>query len=250
MEKNSLFKEELMWLGITEVSEDGEHIFIGDRELSQSVNGMGYKKVTICPSNKNNLEKQRILRVHRIVYAWHKGPIPPTMCVDHISGDTFDNSIENLRLVTEKENRNAFRTKNGTKERACSLKTPREEYEKRIAKYEKELKTTESASRKSSLQSMIGALKANLRYYDSHIEEYLKEQETKEETKKLVQEAQAKKKEAAECKQKLRFIATEYRLRGDKQSWHQFMGLINNFDVLPLEKLKDIADKTFDKLAN
>ena len=251
MFNNSLSRADLQWLGITEVSEDGKTIKVGDHDLAQCGNNKGYKNVTICPNTGNCLEKQKKLYVHRVVYAWHKGYIPANMQVDHLSGDRNDNSIENLRLVTNKENSNAFKAKHGTRALACSLKTPREEYEKRLAKYEEELKIVDS-SRKASVCTMIQCLKANLRYYDSHIEEYRKEQEEKAKEKAvndaLIAEAKASRKRVAECKKKLRVIATEYRLKGNKQQWHNFMGLLNNFDAVPLEKLEEIADKTITKL--
>jgi len=37
---------------------------------------------------------------HRIVWELLRGPIPIGMCIDHIDGDTSNNQIENLRLVT------------------------------------------------------------------------------------------------------------------------------------------------------
>lgn len=50
--------------------------------------------------------------VHRIVWELFNGSIPDGLCIDHIDGDTSNNKIENLRLVTHKENmRNAKRSK-------------------------------------------------------------------------------------------------------------------------------------------
>lgn len=247
MFNNSLSKADLEWLGITEVSEDGKTIKVGDHELAQSNISKGYKQIAIYPNSGNCLEKQKKLLVHRVVFAWHKGYIPPNMQVDHISGDMHDNSADNLRLVTDKENKNAFRSKHGTRENACSLKTPREEYEKRLARYEEEFKTAEG-NRKTSVKCMISTLKSNLRYYDSHIEEYLKAQEAKATEAAVVAEAKAQRKADAEIKKKLQAIATEYRLRGNKQQWHQFKGLLKNFDALPREKLEEITAKAITKL--
>lgn len=246
MFNNSLSKADLEWLGITEVSEDGKTIKVGDKEISQC-DCKGYKQINIQPNSKNNLEKQKHLQVHRVVYAWHKGYIPNNMHVDHLSGNRHDNSVGNLRLLTNQENLNAFRSKHGTREIACSLKITREEYESRLARYEEELKTAEG-SRKGSVRALISTLKANLRYYDNHIEEYRKAQEAKAAEETVVAEAKAQRKIDAELKKKLRAIATEYRLRNNKPQWHQFMGLLKNFDALPREKLEEITTKTITKL--
>jgi hypothetical protein len=50
---------------------------------------------------------------HRIVWCMVHGSIDPCLMVDHIDGDVSNNSIENLRLVTSKENQmNARLSKN------------------------------------------------------------------------------------------------------------------------------------------
>ena len=41
---------------------------------------------------------------HRLVYAWFKDDIPEKYDVDHIDGDTMNNSLDNLQLLTRKEN--------------------------------------------------------------------------------------------------------------------------------------------------
>jgi len=38
--------------------------------------------------------------LHRLVWQAFHGPVPSNKFVDHINGDTRDNRIENLRLVT------------------------------------------------------------------------------------------------------------------------------------------------------
>lgn len=42
--------------------------------------------------------------VHRLIWVWHYGPIPPLLYVDHVDHNPFNNRIENLRLVTNAEN--------------------------------------------------------------------------------------------------------------------------------------------------
>ena len=45
-----------------------------------------------------------VMCYHRAVWAWHHGRLP-TMQIDHINRDSFDNHIENLREVTPSENK-------------------------------------------------------------------------------------------------------------------------------------------------
>ena len=47
--------------------------------------------------------KVRHLLMHRAVWAWHSGF--PAMEIDHINGDKTDNRIENLREVSDHENK-------------------------------------------------------------------------------------------------------------------------------------------------
>jgi len=42
--------------------------------------------------------------VHRLIWVLFNGPIPDNMVIDHIDGDSTNNSIENLRCITKKLN--------------------------------------------------------------------------------------------------------------------------------------------------
>ena len=60
----------------------------------------------ICRYRKIDLKvNDRMFPViyHHAVWAWHHGRLP-TMGLDHINHDTFDNHVENLREVTQTEN--------------------------------------------------------------------------------------------------------------------------------------------------
>jgi hypothetical protein len=46
---------------------------------------------------------KRVL-VHRAVYEAFNGPVPEGLIVDHINGDRFDNCLENLQAITQREN--------------------------------------------------------------------------------------------------------------------------------------------------
>ena len=70
----------------------GTRAKIGD--IAGSTSGFGYRTVSI---------NRRHYRVHRIIWALHYGEWP-TGQLDHINGIKDDNTIENLREVTNIEN--------------------------------------------------------------------------------------------------------------------------------------------------
>jgi len=41
---------------------------------------------------------------HRVIWEMHNGPIPDDLMIDHINGDSSDNRLPNLRLVTKRVN--------------------------------------------------------------------------------------------------------------------------------------------------
>jgi len=47
--------------------------------------------------------RDTIISMHRAVWAWHNGRFP-TLQIDHINGNGFDNHIGNLREVNQSEN--------------------------------------------------------------------------------------------------------------------------------------------------
>ena len=48
--------------------------------------------------------KTVLVPVSRCVYVWHVEDIPAGMDCDHINGDPFDNRVDNLQVITRKEN--------------------------------------------------------------------------------------------------------------------------------------------------
>lgn len=48
--------------------------------------------------------KSAIMSYHSFIYAYLKGEVPAGYDVDHIDGDTLNNSIDNLQLLTREEN--------------------------------------------------------------------------------------------------------------------------------------------------
>lgn len=47
---------------------------------------------------------RRTAFLHRIVWELHHGPIPAGLEIDHIDGDKGHNTIDNLRLISHREN--------------------------------------------------------------------------------------------------------------------------------------------------
>lgn len=69
--------------------------------MSLDYNKKGYFYVNLCKDGKHKL-----YRVHRLVYETFVGPIPENMQVNHINEVKTDNRLENLNLMTSKENAN------------------------------------------------------------------------------------------------------------------------------------------------
>lgn len=72
-----------------------------EKILRPSKNRDGYFKVCLCRDGK-----PKYFRVHRLVWEAFYGPIPKGMQVNHINEDKTDNHLENLNLMTCKENNN------------------------------------------------------------------------------------------------------------------------------------------------
>lgn len=90
--------------GIYEVSNRGrvKSLKYGkERILKPQQNGIGYFMVDLCYKNK----KKRYY-VHRLVWETFNGPIPKGLVINHKSEIKKENNLDNLELVTNKENAN------------------------------------------------------------------------------------------------------------------------------------------------
>lgn len=123
MKRQDLTKDYLRSLGITNVLSDGT-IYFKDAIKKQYIytakhkygKDMKYKVIGIYDPElyKKQCQKagkplvsgagNRYICVNRIVYAWFHGMCPKEMDVDHIDGDTMNNFVSNLQLLTRKEN--------------------------------------------------------------------------------------------------------------------------------------------------
>ena len=60
-------------------------------------------------------KKQRCMYVHRLIYETFNGSVPNGYELDHVDGNRTNNSIDNLEVVTRRENVNRAYKRNGVK---------------------------------------------------------------------------------------------------------------------------------------
>ena len=72
---------------------------INGRELSQSFAGKGYMKVTLSKNAVNTTSY-----VHHLIYKTFFNQTPNGLQIDHIDENKQNNNIENLRVITSREN--------------------------------------------------------------------------------------------------------------------------------------------------
>lgn len=83
------------------ISTDGQvYSLKSDRLLPQGITERGYKQVDVF--SDEGIKKH--MRVHRLVYMAHKGVIPEGMQINHKDENKANNCIDNLELMTNKEN--------------------------------------------------------------------------------------------------------------------------------------------------
>ena len=180
MYARELTKEYLIKLGIINITPDGKHIYIGvDKEIDQQKLNNGYLYINrydpdiykvLYPITKSRNAGTVNIPVHRAVYAWYKGSATASMVVDHINNNKTDNRIDNLQLLTPKENIWKGRECD-VRELKCNLRRPRSYYEYLInlytAEYE-QAKLDHDAKKVKNLRSNLSQNRAKLRYWDSH----------------------------------------------------------------------------------
>ena len=69
----------------------------------------GYYQVRLFAGQGDTMGK--LYYVHRLVYEMFKGDIPENKQIDHIDGDTSNNSVDNLQLLTPRKNMDKYNRK-------------------------------------------------------------------------------------------------------------------------------------------
>ena len=87
----------------------------------KSTQTLKYLQVGLYRPDSSKVEHKYI---HRLVWEAYKGPIPKEMTVDHIDGNPGNNHLDNLRLLTQKDNNKIWNVKN---RQNGSLRTKRDE---------------------------------------------------------------------------------------------------------------------------
>lgn len=272
---SKLTKEDLIQNGITEITKDAK-IFKGDKEIfpfwlpgkrpylgiciyerdedGHLIKGKDcvykYKRVDGTIGESISWQaKIRTLGLHRIMWAWHYGEVPEGMVVDHIDNKhetLYDYRLENLQLLTPAENLAKEKDLN-TRELKCKMNKPRSFYEDKLLKYEKEYEEAKSihdAKLAHKLRGNISNIRARLRYWDSHKEEYgqnLINKETEMEEYKNWKNTIKEKKLLKEWKD-------IFRRAGNKDMWRQMIKVEKNwntYDDLQKEHIWKLLEKTF-----
>lgn len=179
MNARELTKEYLQKLGITEITRDGKHIYFGKKEAKQFMIASGYLAINtydkdiyniLYPITKSRSAGLLTIPVQRAVYAWYNGSTVENKVIDHINDNKTDNRLENLQVLTQKENIWKNRVCD-VWELKCRLTKPRSFYEEKLEKYERlyELaKKEKDADRVHKLRANISQSRARLRFWDSH----------------------------------------------------------------------------------
>ena len=168
-------------LGITEISEDGEHVFKKGHEMKQTPTKDGYKVITLYDKIKYSLTPEELKNstcgyttygVHRLVYAWFNKVIPSGVVIDHIDDNKLNNHKDNLRATTPSGNIWKYRP-HDVRETKCNLSKPRSFYEDKLNHWINCYETAKQMGNQDlahKLRTNISNSKARLRYYDSHKE--------------------------------------------------------------------------------
>ena len=206
-----LTKEDLMKDGIKDIyynpDEERYHIIGNDgEEIKIYTDRQGYLYWPLCNLDKNGNKikipakkkykykgsvkevdsysyKSRPMRLHRCAYAWFYGEVPDGLVVDHINNKHtthYDNRLDNLQLITQKENSTKNRPKgprNGANDLPCAMTKPIQYYIDKcnywLMEYQREKEERGSqTSYAGSCRKAYSDYKRKIRYWYKHKAEW------------------------------------------------------------------------------
>jgi len=250
-------KEYLQKLGIEYVSTDGTVVIKKGEQVAINVSEKAKKPygnvsfydpdiyAATPKEERKNYTGEFTLGIHVLNYVWNRGTKPFGMVVHHQDNNPRNNDIDNLELKTPRENVMEEREES-TRELKCNMNNPRSFYEEKLERLEQEYLLALEAGDQAklhNLRSYKSQCRANLRYWDSHKEEF--------EEIQAVNAAKAEARAKAELKSKhikvLRELANAAKANGDYDRWHNILRVINNYEAFPQEKIIHIVAREEEK---
>ena len=153
--------------------------------------------------------------------------------MDHIINkhDTLaDNKLENLQLLTPRDNLVKERNNIDIRESSCRMNFPLSHYEDKLNTFINKYNNTKDQEEKHSLRTQISNYKAKIRYWKNHEEEYIK----KEEVKALKAKAIKAQKERTKALKQYKKIADEakalYKQDPSSDNCYNWHLAINNYN--------------------
>ena len=233
MLKEFITKEELIRLGITDVSRDGKTILNRHgKPMKQRLRGKYLSvfvhdpiKYKATPKEDRTNRAGRVeLKVHLIVYAWFHGSLNPKLVIDHIDENKLNNCIDNLQELSNADN--ILKSKSCNTEVKCDLSVPREVYEDELNKYLTEYDTKFEPGKSESkelktLRNKVFRVRAKLRYYDNHLSDALNLQEQIIEYNLTQQELIEAKHLKAEYLNNVKALGETAKAKNDFALWHE-----------------------------
>ena len=245
-----LTKQELIDGGITNITVNGR-IFKNGEDITDylSLNPRGYKVLFIYDRDENgcyikqNLDKRypghytyklRSISLNRAIYAWFNDIVEDGFVVDHKDNNKDNYDLTNLQILTPQDNVNKEKRGWNIKETKCNMKKARSFYtdklEKYLIEYEK-AKAEGNAEYTHTLRSNISQLRARIRYWDSHKEEYYEYMKTLQAEAVLYNNW----KEDIKNRKLIAYIKKEAKKDGDLIKWKQLIEIKKNWNNYTLD---------------